>query len=85
MSFNPVESLISPIDVFKNMCCDETFLMFEGMTDFRLSVHSAHLFRMNTVPMFDKPWPNFLRLFTTICDPIFANMVIDNSIWLKPG
>ena len=55
MSFNHVESLISPTDVFKNMCCDETFLMFEGMTDFRLSVHSAHLFRMNTVPMFHKP------------------------------
>ena len=56
------------------------FLMFEGMMDFSLSVHSAHLSCMNTALVFDKPWPNCLRLFTTICDPDFANMVIDNSI-----
>ena len=53
--------------------------------DFSLSVHSAHLSCMNTASVFEKPRPNCLRLSTTICGPIFANMVIDNRIWSKPG
>ena len=81
-------SILSRVSFFQSMlsktCVTMTpFLMFEGMMDFSLSVHSVHLSCMNTVSVFDKPWPNCLRLFTTICDPVFTNMVIDNSNWLK--
>ena len=78
VGFSRAESPFFPIDVVKNICRHDP--LFEGMMDFSLSVHSAHLSCMNTALVFDKPWPNCLRLFTTICDPDFANMVIDNSI-----
>ena len=60
------------------------FLIFDGMLELKFSVHSAHLSCMNIVSVFEIPEPSCFRSLITICDRVFAKVVIDNKIWLNP-
>ena len=61
------------------------FLMFDRMIELQFSVRSAHLSYMNIVSVFEIPTPTCFRSLITICDLVFAKVVIDNKIWLNPG
>ena len=61
------------------------FLMFDRMIELQFSVRSAHLSYMNIVSVFQIPTPTCFRSLITICDLVFAKVVIDNKIWLNPG
>lgn len=72
--------------MFSKTCFAITsFLMFELMMEFSLSVHSVPLPYMNTDSVFHKPWPSYLRLFTFICGTVFVSMVIDWNISFRVG
>ena len=61
------------------------FQIFDGMIELKFSVHSAHLSCMNIVSVFEIAAPSCFRSLITICDSVFAKVVIDNKIWLNPG
>ena len=62
-----------------------SFLIFDRMIELKFSIHSAHLSCMNIVPIFEMPAPSCFGSLITICDPVFAKVVVNNKISLNPG